>query len=70
MYVLPFPYRQLLQIHRSIFKLHPFCYLFATSGGSGIERAAQSLQAHCPSAEWQPGKLVNPANAAAWAKSL
>ena len=27
MYVLPFPYRQLLQIHRSIFKLHPFCYL-------------------------------------------
>ena len=43
---------------------------FATSGGSGIERVAQSLQAHCPSAEWQPGKLVNPANAAAWAKSL
>lgn len=43
---------------------------FATSGGSGIERAAQSLQAHCPSAECQPGKLVNPANAAAWAKSL
>ena len=43
---------------------------FATSGGSGIERAAQSVQAHCPSAEWQPGKLVNPANAAAWAKSL
>lgn len=43
---------------------------FATSGGSGIERAAQSLKAHCPNAVWKKGKLLNHVDAAAWAKSL
>lgn len=43
---------------------------FATSGSSGIERAVQSLQAHCPGAVWKPGKLLNHLDAAAWAKSL
>lgn len=42
---------------------------FATSGSSGIERAEQSLKAHCPSAEWKPGKLLNHVDAAAWAKT-
>lgn len=42
---------------------------FATSGSSGIERAAQSLKTHCPSAVWKPGKLLNHVDAAAWAKN-
>lgn len=42
---------------------------FATSGSSGIERAEQSLKAHCPSAVWKPGKLLNHVDAAAWAKN-
>ena len=40
---------------------------FATSGGSGIGRAEQSLREHCPKANWKPGKLVN-SGAADWAK--
>ena len=40
---------------------------FATSGGSGIGKAEKSLRAHCPKANWKPGKLVN-SGAAAWAK--
>ena len=43
---------------------------FATSGGSGIEKAAQSLKNHCPSASWKPGKLLNHVDIAAWAKNL
>ena len=43
---------------------------FATSGSSGIERAAQSLKAHCPNAVWKTGKLLNHTDAASWAKSL
>ena len=43
---------------------------FATSGGSGIERAERSLQAHCPSAVWKTGKLLHHVNAASWAKKL
>lgn len=43
---------------------------FATSGGSGIEKAAQNLKAHCPTAVWKPGKLLNHGNAADWAKKL
>lgn len=43
---------------------------FATSGGTGIDKAAVSLQQHCPDAVWKKGKLVNRSNAAAWAKSL
>lgn len=42
---------------------------FATSGGSGIEKAAQSMKNHCPKAVWKPGKLFNRANAASWAKA-
>lgn len=43
---------------------------FATSGSSGMERAAQSLKAHCPDGVWKTGKLLNHTDAAAWAKSL
>ena len=43
---------------------------FATSGGSGIEKAAQSLKNHCPSASWKPGKLLKHVDIAAWAKNL
>lgn len=42
---------------------------FATSGSSGIEQAEQSLQAHCPSAIWKTGKLLNHTDVAAWAKA-
>ena len=43
---------------------------FATSGGSGIEKAMKSLKAHCPDAEWKAGKLLNHGDAGAWASSL
>ena len=43
---------------------------FATSGSSGIERAEQSLKAHCPNGGWQTGMLLNHLDAAAWAKDL
>ena len=43
---------------------------FATSGGSGIERAEESLRAHCPGAVWKSGKLLNHGDGAAWAKSV
>ena len=42
---------------------------FATSGGSGIGKAEQSMRAHCPNADWKQGRLVN-SGAAAWAKSV
>ena len=42
---------------------------FATSGGSGITRAEQSLRAHAPGASWQKGALLN-SGAAAWAKRV
>lgn len=42
---------------------------FATSGGSGIAKAEQSLHRCCPQANWKPGKLVN-SGAAAWARSI
>ena len=41
---------------------------FATSGGSGIGKAEESLRNHCPKAGWKRGGLVN-RGAAAWAKS-
>ena len=41
---------------------------FATSGGSGIGKAEQSLQAHCPNASWAKGRLLNGSGAADWAK--
>ena len=43
---------------------------FATSGGSGIEKAAASLKEHCPAAAWKAGKRVNRSNAASWAETL
>ena len=43
---------------------------FATSGGSGIEKAEHSLQTHCPKAVWKKGKLLNHTDAAKWAKTL
>ena len=43
---------------------------FATSGGSGIEKAERSLKAHCPQANWKKGKLLNHTDAAAWTKSV
>lgn len=43
---------------------------FATSGGSGIEKAAVSLKEHCPAATWKAGKLLNRRNAASWAETL
>lgn len=42
---------------------------FATSGGSGIAKAEQSLRRCCSQANWKPGKLVN-SGAAAWARSI
>lgn len=42
---------------------------FATSGGSGIEKAEENLKAHYPAAAWRRGKLLN-RGAAAWAKTL
>ncbi len=42
---------------------------FATSGGTGIGRAENSLKDHCPNANWKSGKRVNK-GAAEWAKSV
>ena len=41
---------------------------FATSGGSGIGKAEQSLKAHCPKAVWKKGQLLNGSGAGDWAK--
>ena len=41
---------------------------FATSGGSGVEGAARSLQKAYPQAQWKAGKLLG-GGAAAWARS-
>ena len=43
---------------------------FATSGGSGIGKAENSLKAHCPAANWGKGRLLNGSDAAGWAKSM
>lgn len=43
---------------------------FATSGGSSIGKSEDSLKAHCPAANWKPGKRLTRANAAAWAERL
>ena len=43
---------------------------FATSGGSGIEKAEKSLQSHCPGASWKKGRLLNGSKAAEWVKSI
>ena len=41
---------------------------FATSGGSGIDRAEASLRASCPGALWRKGRLISGAGAAEWAR--
>ncbi|MBO8450445.1 MAG: flavodoxin [Spirochaetes bacterium] len=43
---------------------------FATSGGSGIGKAEESLHRHCPSAFWKAGKLLHGGDAAAWVKTV
>ena len=43
---------------------------FATSGGSGIEKAERSLKSHCPQANWKKGKLLNHMDVTAWTKSV
>lgn len=43
---------------------------FATSGGSGIQKAEKSLREHCPAADWKPGKLLNGGNIEAWVKEM
>lgn len=43
---------------------------FATSGSSGIEKAQQSLEAHCPKAVWKKGRLLNRTDPAKWVKEL
>ena len=37
---------------------------FATSGGSGIGKAENSLKAHCSAANWGKGRLLNGSDAA------
>ena len=41
---------------------------FATSGGSGIGKAQESVEACCPGANWKKGQLLNGSGAADWAK--
>ena len=41
---------------------------FATSGGSGIEKAEKSLRANCPGAKWEKGQRVGGSGAGEWAK--
>ena len=40
---------------------------FVTCSGSGIGKAAKSLQEHCPDAVWKKGQLLNGSGAAEWA---
>lgn len=41
---------------------------FATSGGSGIEKAVDRMRKLHPEAEWRDGKLLNSGDPAGWAK--
>ena len=43
---------------------------FATSGGSGIEKAEKSLKEHCPDASWTKGRLLNGSGAADWINNV
>ena len=43
---------------------------FATSGGSGIDRAEKRMQALCPKAVWKRGSLLGSSGAADWAKRI
>ena len=43
---------------------------FATSGGSGIGRAEESLRARCPAASWKPGRLLRGSDGPQWARRI
>lgn len=43
---------------------------FATSGGSGIGRAAARMKELCPAAHWREGERITAGSAAAWARRL
>ena len=43
---------------------------FATSGGSGIDRAEGSLRSNYPQANWGKGRLLNGGDAAEWARDV
>ena len=43
---------------------------FATSGGSGIEKAENKMKAEHPRAMWVKGRLLNGGDAGAWAKDV
>ena len=43
---------------------------FATSGGSGIEKAAANLKSGYPQANWGRGRLLNGCDAGEWARSV
>lgn len=43
---------------------------FATSGGSGIDRAEQSLARLRPGARWEKGRRVSASNASTWARGM
>ena len=43
---------------------------FATSGGSGIGRAEESLRARCPGASWKPGRLLRGSDGPQWARRI
>lgn len=43
---------------------------FATSGGSGIEKAVKRMKSLCSAANWKDGKLLSSGSAAKWAKSI
>lgn len=43
---------------------------FATSGGSGIDRAEQSLARLCPGVRWEKGRRVSVSNASTWARGM
>ena len=43
---------------------------FATSSGSGIDRAESNLRPNYPQADWGRGRLLNGGDAAEWAKGI
>ena len=43
---------------------------FATSGGSGIDKAENKMRAEHPQAKWAKGRLLNGGDAGAWAKDV
>ena len=43
---------------------------FATSGGSGIDKAESKMKAEHPQAKWVKGRLLNGGDAGSWARSV